>query len=81
MKYNLHLKKATALAIATIFIASSSLVGCSNGSSTNIVGNQTTAERKYTITEEGVDFKMPNAPVTPAWIPEQILEADIKKEA
>lgn len=81
MKYNLHLKKATALAIATIFIASSSLVGCSNGSSTNIVGNQTTAERKYTITEEGVDFKMPNAPVTPAWTPEQILEADIKKEA
>ena len=78
MKYNFNLKKASALSIATIFTISASLVGCTNQNNnlTN-TNNQVT----YTITEEGVDFKMPNAPTTPAWLPEQLLQADIKTES
>ena len=76
MKYNLHLKKMTALALATMFIASASLVGCNNSQA-----NVAKSEYTYTITEEGIDYKMPNAPTTPAWTPSQLLEADLKKEA
>lgn len=80
MKYNLHIKKSAALAIATMFVVSASLAGCGNGS-TSSGGSSQASKQTYTITEEGVDFKMPNAPTTPAWTPEQILEADIKQEA
>ncbi|WP_250278349.1 endo-beta-N-acetylglucosaminidase [[Clostridium] colinum] len=78
MKYKLNLKKTMALTIAIMFIASSTLVGCKNqnNNTANVENNIT-----YTITEEGVDFKMPNAPTTPAWTPEQLLQEDIKEKA
>lgn len=76
MKYNLQVKKSFALTITTLFIVSSSLAGCSSTQPSSATTTYT-----YSTTEEGINFKMPNAPTTPAWLPEQLLEADINAEA
>lgn len=33
---------------------------------------------EYTVTEEGIKYKMPNAPIMPAWFPDQLLQWDFK---
>lgn len=80
MKFNLISKKSMALLIATVFIASSTIVGCSS-QTTQAPSDNTTVSSNYKVTEEGTNFRMPNAPTTPAWLPSQLLEADIDKDA
>ena len=78
MKYNLYTKKLMALSLASIFVVSGALVGCSSSAQDQ---STTKSNVSYTVTAEGIDFKMPNAPTTPAWLPSQLLEANISKEA
>lgn len=57
-----------------------SLVGCA-GNDDQAVNNGTQVTFNYQVTEEGVHFKMPNAPITPAWKPNELLEANLDEVA
>lgn len=57
-----------------------SLVGCA-GNDDQAVNNGTQVAFNYQVTEEGVHFKMPNAPITPAWKPNELLEANLDEVA
>lgn len=67
-------KKLVILPTATMFTLAIVLTGCSEN--INVGGSKTV----YTVTEEGVNFKMPNAPISSYWLPEDLLAWSPKED-
>lgn len=78
MKYKALRNKKISLLAAMCTVGS--LVGCA-GNGDQAVNNGTQVTFNYQVTEEGVHFKMPNAPITPAWKPNELLEANLDEVA
>lgn len=75
MRYNIIRSKKIALLLAAMCTVGS-LTACTTSTPTKVE-----TSFNYEITEEGIEFQMPNAPTTPAWIPEQLLEVDLDEVA
>lgn len=67
-------KKIVILPTATMFTLAIVLTGCGNGIN---VGSSKT---NYSVTEEGIDFKMQNTPISSYWLPEDLLQWDSSKD-
>lgn len=66
--------------ISTILVMSllmSSVTGCTQTNQESQANGGIGFE--YSITEEGIDYKMSNAPVMPAWFPDQLLELNLQE--
>ncbi len=91
MEYKVIRNKKIALLLAGMCMTGT-LAGCTPAAQST-TGKSETADKeetttpekqegfKYHITEEGINFQMPNAPTTPAWLPEQLLEANLDEVA
>lgn len=62
--------------ILSMSLLITSITGCTQKNEETQANNGVGFE--YSVTEEGIDYKMSNAPVMPAWFPDQLLELNLQ---